>query len=167
MQYLHDRDINKLRKSFTEEVEDLNTMVSKLSFDLINTTNISLEKIKDLIDLNCEKEFEIQRQVNELDELRELINSSENPENSRLESQIKQLKGEIQNKDSILTQLRENNKELTLSLIQEKNNLPSSISGPKDIANHVEILKKRIKGLEAERTIYRKKYLKLMTQADL
>mmetsp|Transcript_32309 Transcript_32309/g.28621 ORF Transcript_32309/g.28621 Transcript_32309/m.28621 type:complete len:122 (-) Transcript_32309:379-744(-) len=52
MQFYHDKDFIRLRKSFAEEVENLTSMASSLSFELVTMKEHLSNKLTDFLDLN-------------------------------------------------------------------------------------------------------------------
>lgn len=65
----YEENINSLRVEFATQIEDLETIISEMSQRLVNTKDICSNKIKDLIDVVCEKDVEIQELEDKVDQM--------------------------------------------------------------------------------------------------
>ena len=118
----HEGEMREVKLDFTQQVEDLTQLVSELTTNLNETQANCKVKIKDLIDLVCEKEAVIQEREEKFDELYKFIKDKYGADFTYYKTENNAMKLNLRNRDKLIKELEDTNNKLTVSLIQLKAN---------------------------------------------
>lgn len=155
----YESEVLDLKLSFSEEAEELQLSISAMAQNLIKTQQHWQEKLKDLLEVVCEKETEIQ----ELEEKLEVWASpqSEKSDNSYYRTKNNALKTNLKNKEKYVDELEKRIK----VLIKQSENSQSQgwgmTCGKDHLAKKIEVLQRRCNEETQNSLLYKKKYVKM------